>query len=332
MHPLLRASAERQLGLFTAVDARRAGYQHAAIRTLCSSGRWVRVRRGVYTTPEALGSAGTGTRRHRLDCLAVLLDLGRAATAVSHASAARLHGLPVRRDLPRTVRLTDPEVYRRGRGFLVEHAPLGAAEILRSGPLPLTSPARTLTDCAREWELEDGVVAMDAALRTRRLELGDLRTAAAAARSWPGGLAAVRAASLADRRAESPLETRGRLRIVGACLPTPELQVEIRAGGRLLGVVDAWFEKAAVAVEFDGQVKYTDPWRGRSPEQVLWEEKRREDELRAHDIRVVRVVEADLGVRWVGMERRLRQLVASPGPAARRFTATRRNLGRQCAG
>ena len=332
MHPLLHACAERQLGLFTAVDARRAGYEHAEIRTLCSSGRWVRVRRGVYTTPDALGSAGTGTTRHRFDCLAVLLDLARPATAVSHASAARLHGLPVRRDLPRTVRLTDPEVYRRGRGFLVKHAPLGADELRGSGPLPLTSPARTLTDCAREWELEDAVVAMDAALRTRRLELGDLRAAAAAARSWPGGLAAARAASLADGRAESPLETRGRLRIVGAGLPAPELQVEIRAGGRLLGVVDAWFEGAAVAVEFDGQIKYTDPWRGRTPEQVLWEEKRREDELRAHDIRIVRIVETDLGARWVGVERRLRELVASPGPAGRRFTATRRDLRRQRAG
>ena len=49
----------------------------------------------------------------------------------------------------------------------------------------------------------------------------------------------MRAVSLADGRAESPLETRGRLRIVGAGLATPNLQVEIRAGGRLVGVVDA---------------------------------------------------------------------------------------------
>jgi len=332
VHPLLLARAERQLGLFTAVDARRAGYQHAEIRTLCSSGRWVRVRRGVYATPEVVRTAGTGAARHRLDCLAVLLDLRRPATTVSHTSAARLHGLPVRRGLPRTVRLTDPEGYRRGRGFLVRQAPLGPGEIRHAGPLLLTSPARTLADCAREWDLEDSVVAMDAALRARRLTLGDLRTAAAAARSWPGGLAAVRAASLADGRAESPLETRGRLRMVGAGLPTPELQVEIRAGGRLLAVVDAWFDGAAVAVEFDGQIKYTDPWRGRSPEQVLWEEKRREDELRSRDIRVVRIGDADLGARWEGMERRLRELVAAPGPAVRRFTATPQVLGRQRAG
>jgi hypothetical protein len=332
VHPLLRARAEQQLGLFTAVDARRAGYEHAEIRTLCTSGRWIRVRRGVYTTPQVLVGASTRSARHRLDCLAVLLDLARPATAVSHASAARLHGLPVRRDLATTVRLTDADCWRRGRGFLMKQAPLGPGEVLRSGPLRLTSTARTLVDCAREWDVDDSVVAMDAALLAGRLTLGELRGAAAAARPWPGGLAAVRAASLADGRAESPLETRGRLRIVGAALPTPELQVEIRTGGRLVAVVDAWFDGAAVAVEFDGRVKYTDPWRDRSPERVLWEEKRREDELRGLDIRVVRIAEADLGPRWMRIESRLRELVASPGPAHRRFTAVARVNGRQRAG
>ena len=44
--------------------------------------------------------------------------------------------------------------------------------------------------------------------------------------------------------AELPLETRGRLRIVGgADLPAPELQVEIRSGGRLVGIVDGWFDE-----------------------------------------------------------------------------------------
>jgi hypothetical protein len=109
----------------------------------------------------------------------------------------------------------------------------------------------------------------------------------------------------------------------------PELQVEIRTGGRLAGVVDAWFDDAAVAVEFDGRVKYTDPWRERSPERVLWEEKRREDELRTLDIRVVRIADADLGGRWPAVETRLRAMVAAAGPARRRFTATPRSEGRR---
>ena len=206
-------------------------------------------------------------------------------------------------------------------------APLTSAERWRTGPLALTSAARTLVDCAREWPLEDAVVAMDAALLAGRTTADDLGRAVTAVHHWPGAGRAARATAHADGRSESPLETRGRLRIVGASLVAPELQVEIRAGGRLVGVVDAWFDEAAVAVEFDGRVKYADPWRGRRPERVLWEEKRREDELRALEIRVVRLTDADVGRGWPRAERRLCGLLATSGPAVRQFTATPRARG-----
>jgi hypothetical protein len=262
-----------------------------------------------------------------VDCLAVLLFIGRPGTAVSHASAARLRGLPVPRGRATPLRLTDPERWRRGTGFLMSRAPLRAGEVWTSGPLRVTSAVRTLVDCAREWPLEDAVVAMDAALLAGRTTADELGAGAAAVERWPGAARAVRAAAFADGRAESPLETLGRLRIVGAGLPSPELQVEITTGGRLVGVVDAWFDDAAVAVEFDGRIKYTDPWRGRSPERVLWDEKRREDELRGLDIRVVRIADADLGARWADTERQLRRLLGAPGPPVRRFTASPRARG-----
>ncbi|WP_242611206.1 hypothetical protein [Blastococcus saxobsidens] len=175
-------------------------------------------------------------------------------------------------------------------------------------------------------------MAMDAALLAGRLTADELTAAAAAVQRWPGAPRAVRAAGLADGRAESPLETRGRLRMVGSGFAPTDLQVEIRAGGRLVAVVDAWFDDSAVAVEFDGRVKYSQPWRDRTPERVLWEEKRREDELRSLDIRVVRVADADLGARWPALERRLDGLLATPGPSRPRFTATRRAAGVQRTG
>ena len=333
MHPLLRAIAERQLGVFTAADARRAGYEHGEIRHLRRSGAWITLRRGVYMTADALGSVA-GTRRHLVDCMAVLLELGRPDAAVSSASAARLWGWPVRRDLPPTVRLTHPAVGRRGRGFQMTRAPLTAADVTTTNAVRITTAARTLVDCAREWEIDDAVVAMDAALLAEQTTKPDLDRAIASARGWPGIRRAARAVSLADGRAESPLETRGRLRIVGAGLPSPQLQVEIRVGGRrLVAVVDGWFEEAAVAVECDGRIKYTDPWHARSPERVLWDEKRREDELRALDIRIVRMAEADVHLPgWLRVESRLRELLAAPGPAARRFTSAPRAKGRRQAG
>ena len=327
MHPLLRAAGERQLGLFTAADARRAGYSHVEIQSLCSTGRWIRLRRGVYMTAEQLAAVELRGGRHRLDCYAVLLDLARPRTTISHVSAARLWGFPVRRGLDTTVRLTDPDLWRRGRNFHMTRAPLMNAEVATAGPLRLTSAARTLVDCAREWPLEDAVVAMDSAVLAGRTTPGELVEVTSHQQSWRGVQRARRAIGLCDGRAESPLETRGRLRIIGAGLPTPELQVEIRVGGRLIAVVDGWFDGAAVALECDGRVKYTDPWRGRSPERVLWEEKRREDELRALDIRVVRMADADIDHGWPVVERRLRALLEAPGPTQRAFTATPRSRG-----
>lgn len=328
MHPLLRARADRQFGLFTALDARHAGYEHGEIRHLCASGAWTRVRRGIYAPTDELLAARAAGRSHAVDCTAVVLDLGRPDLAVSHSSALRLLGLPARRALlPETVRLTDPQLYRRGKGFTVNRAPLAVGDVEVRGPLRLTTPARTLVDCARQWPLEDAVVAMDAALLRGAVSRQALDAAVAAARTWPGAPRSARAAGLADGRAESPLETRGRLRMLGAGFPVPELQVEIRVDGRLLGVADAWFEEAAVAVEFDGRVKYSDPWRGRTPGQVLWEEKRREDGMRAEGIRVLRIVDEDLDSGWDPVEDRLRALLAVPGPARRRFTTAVRARG-----
>jgi hypothetical protein len=327
VHPVLRQSAERRLGVFTAGEARAAGYHAAEIRHACSAGRWVRLRRGTYITAEDLATAASRGDRHIVDALAVLAVLGRPSALLSHSSAARAWGWPLRRDLDGTVRLTDEQSWRKGDGFLLTKAPLPPAHRTARGPVPVTSAARTLIDCAREWPLEDSVVAMDDALLRTHTTTTQLREATALAHHWPGVVRAARAVSLANGRAESPLETRGRLRIVGSGLELPQLQVEIHAAGRLLAVVDAWYDAAAVAIEFDGRQKYTDPWRDRTPAQVLWEEKRREDELRALGIRFVRLVHADVGQRWPLQEQRLRQLLAAPGPTPRPFTAVPRTEG-----
>ncbi|WP_460683164.1 hypothetical protein [Modestobacter lapidis] len=175
--------------------------------------------------------------------------------------------------------------------------------------------------------LEDAVVAIDAALLRRHTSPAELERATAAVRRWPGSARAARAVALADGRAESPLESRGRLRVIGAGLPVFEPQVEVRVGARLVAVLDGWYEDAAVAIEFDGRLKYTDPWRDRTAGQVLWEEKRREDGLRALGIGVVRIADTDLGRGWARVEQRLRDLLTGAGPAQRRFTVVRRTAG-----
>ena len=58
---------------------------------------------------------------------------------------------------------------------------------------------------------------------------------------------------LADGRAESPLESLGRLALLEAGLPRPELQVDLYGPHGFVARVDGWYEEAAVAIEFDGR-------------------------------------------------------------------------------
>jgi hypothetical protein len=182
-----------------------------------------------------------------------------------------------------------------------------------------TSVARTLVDSAREWSLADSVVAIDDAMQTLKVDRAEILRAVLTGTHRVGIGGAARALELSDGRAESPLETRGRLAMVFAGLPRPELQVEIHDDAGLIGRVDAWYEDAAVAVEFDGRVKYTDPRTGSTPGEVLWREKRREDRMRDVGIRVVRIVNEDLGAAWLPKSSRIRGLLAAPYVGQRRF-------------
>ena len=68
----------------------------------------------------------------------------------------------------------------------------------------------------------------------------------------PGIPRSVRAVDLADGRAESWLETHGRLAFAALGLPPFTPQVELRVERRLVKVVDGWYSGAALAIEFDG--------------------------------------------------------------------------------
>ncbi len=89
---------------------------------------------------------------------------------------------------------------------------------------------------------------------------------------------------------DSPGESLSRLVIDEAGLEPPTLQQPFQTRrGRFL--VDFWWERAGVVGEFDGEVKYRDRSirQGRSPEDVVVDEKRREDAIR-EDPRVRRFV------------------------------------------
>jgi hypothetical protein len=324
VHPQLRAIADRQFGVFTSADARRAGYRVDEIRSRLSSREWSRLRRGIYVEKRREVALRADPRSsHLLDCVAVLVAL-EDAPVLSHESAARLHRLLLPSSASDVVRLSHEVQWREGRGFRVARAALPTADTRPFLRFRATSPARTLVDCAREWSHTDAVVAMDAALHSRVVSRARLTSAVHAARHWVGVGNAGRALASADGRAESPLESRGRLALIGSGLPAPELQVELHGERGFVARVDAWYEDAAVAIEFDGRIKYAAPLDGRSAADVLWEEKRREDAVRALDVQVLRLVNADLGAGWPAVVARLGRMLAVPYSGPRRFTVVRR--------
>ena len=319
MHPQLRVLADARLGVFTSREALGVGYRVEDVRAELRARRWVRLRKGVYIAADDVPSDDP-RGWHLVHCLAVLLSLD-AGPVLSHASAARLHDLVVPRREPDDVRVTAVDQWRRGRGYRVARAALPGDDVRPWSGFGTTTVARTLVDCAREWSLTDSVIAMDAAIHTRKIDRAALHSAVLAGTHRVGIAAAARALGLSDGRAESPLETVGRLALLGAGLPCPDLQTEIHDDAGLIGRVDAWYEDAAVAVEFDGRVKYLEPRDGSSSGDVLWKEKRREDRIRDTGIRVVRIVNDDRGPGWAPKAARIRGLLAAPYVGERRFRA-----------
>ena len=301
---------DRHGGVFATADALASGIDRNAVGPLLHSGAWRRIRYGVYTTGTVWRAHEVEGRTHRLECAAVLRRLQRTSVVVSHDSAARVHGLVVPRSAATDVRLTDPDQFRTGRGYRIGQAALPPDDVLVHQRLPLTTVTRTLADVGREWSLVAAVTAMDDALADGRTTPELLQAAALAQTHWVGCGQAARAVSLARVGAHSPLESRARLQLLAAGLPEPLLQQAVYLGSRLVAVLDMYWPDHGVFAECDGRVKYTDPWGGRTPSEVAWQEKRRQDALLDLDLRGVRIAPEDLGEGWDDKVARLRALLA----------------------
>ncbi|RTL65520.1 MAG: DUF559 domain-containing protein [Pseudonocardiaceae bacterium] len=116
----------------------------------------------------------------------------------------------------------------------------------------VTTPLRTAWDIARREGRTDAVVAIDSLARNAGLVLEALADMAFRLRKVRGATLVRAAASLADPRAESPMETRMRLVLTDAGLPAPVSQYELRDGGRVVARFDLAYPDARLAIEYDG--------------------------------------------------------------------------------
>ena len=137
--------AVAQDGLFTTRQAAAAGYSRPLLDHHLHSGRFIRVRRGVYR----LVHFPAGDHED----LTVVWLWSEQEGVFSHQTALALHDLSD--VLPAQVHLTLPEAWRQRRlrvpdGVILHYGNVAESERRWFGPVPATTPLRTLEDCAAE--------------------------------------------------------------------------------------------------------------------------------------------------------------------------------------
>jgi hypothetical protein len=282
--------------LLRRADALTAGFDDAELARMVRRGELRRLQRGTYAhSPAELPTDVLA--RHRLTVLATIPGL-RSPAVVSHHSAAVLHGLPVW-----GVPLDRVHVTRRppatGSGSTRLHQHVGRVpdeHLTVVDGLAATSVTRTVVDVARSTPFESAVVVTDRALRTGGTTRQDLEVCIARMGRVPGIRAAARVVDFADPLSESVGESRSRVLIHRLGLAAPGLQVRVRRrDGSVMARCDFGWEEHRTLGEFDGRVKYGRLLRpGQEPGEVLFREKRREDELRDHRWQVARWTWDDL--------------------------------------
>ena len=137
--------AAAQHGLFTTQQAADVGYSAQLLVHHVRAGKVARLHRGIYR----LVHFPAGDH----DELVVAWLWSEQAGVVSHQTALALHGLSD--VLPAGIHLTLPDAWRRRRfrvppGIILHHADVPTEDRSWVGAVPITSPRRTLNDCARD--------------------------------------------------------------------------------------------------------------------------------------------------------------------------------------
>ncbi|MGC3995701.1 MAG: hypothetical protein QM779_16550 [Propionicimonas sp.] len=251
-----------------------SGRTRQDLRNELASGSVRKVRRSMLTDVPA--SAGP-REQHLARVRAAARFLG-PRTYFSRFSAAAIHGLPLMNR-----RYEEVTVYRAGGGhgsvaptIHARRAALSPDDVTELDGLPVTSLARTVADLIRELPFAEAVMVADAALgrKVPRLEIGELIS------DGRGCRLAATALAFADGDAESPGESLSRVRMWEGGLVMPVLQhVVVDHDGTFLGRTDFYWEHCDTAGEFDGEAKYGELAGGRSPTEVIMEEKRRQGRI-----------------------------------------------------
>lgn len=145
-HQCLLWAASGQHGYFTSGQARDCGFSRSLLSHQAKSGRYIRVRRGLYRLRDYPSF-------HREEVVSAWLTLGKGSAVVSHESALDL--LELSDVIPRAVHLTVPRARRNlpdipGVKVHTTTRPFSTLDVVTRDGLRVTSASRTILDAA-EW-------------------------------------------------------------------------------------------------------------------------------------------------------------------------------------
>jgi len=287
----------------------QTGWADRSLRVGLERGDIHRLHRGWYIDG-SLWNDLYPEQRHLAHVFAVVAAGRGAVGPMMGASAAVLQMLPLWFLLPDRVHtlLVDRRA-SSSRDVLRHDIPTSPVDIVDVDGISCTSLARTVFDVARMESPTVGIACADAAFRRLaasgrdydevvaeefRAELRSLIGKAPGAR---GLRRAIEIVELADGRAESAGESAERILLSRLGYDDLRLQVPVQGPDGRLVFPDVEVPAANAFVEFDGNAKYLDPALrgGRSADEVVLDEKRRDNWIRARTGRImVRVTAADL--------------------------------------
>lgn len=283
-----------QIGPFRGSQAIRSG----ALSRYELGRDYVRVFRDTYVCDGA-------TRDARTMAVAASICVGHGAV-IAGISAAAVHGAKwIDSTAP-------PSVLSAGRshqlpGLTIRHDAFDDDDVLVVRGFAVTTVVRTAFDIGRWFTPTQSVVYIDSVMAATGLRAEKVRDYASCRPGTRGIRRLFEALDLADGGSASPQETRTRLLLVGAGLPKPETQVEIRdSSGRFVARIDLGWPRWRVGVEYEGVHHWLD-------ERQRTRDIERFEDLQQCDWQIVRVNSEQLRLRPDEVVRRVRAKLSEAG-------------------
>ncbi|WP_209561673.1 type IV toxin-antitoxin system AbiEi family antitoxin domain-containing protein [Frigoribacterium sp. PvP032] len=308
--------------LVLSAELTASGQDDRALARACRAGSLTRIGPGAYV-PSPEWSTFDPRQQHLHRAVAVQRKR-RRGLVLSHETAAIAWGLPSWGWPRGPAEFVDPGggAPRSEHLVRIRAAALGQEDVVDLDGVLVTSMRRTVLDLLTTRGRQQAVVLVDDVLHRGRLERAELADLIGSRPSARARRRAAWAVGFGDAGAESPGESVSRVCAHDSGLVAPVLQKECRDADGLIGYADFFFPDPACPErgslgEFDGEVKYLGGAHraGRTPEQVVLDEKLREDRLRAMPTTVglARWTRHDLA-----RPGRLAQLLFAAGTARRR--------------